>query len=244
MTGPLHGVRVVELAGIGPGPFAAMLLADMGADVVRVDRVDPPSRDYTPNAVIERGRRSVAVDLRRPEGAAIVRRLASGADVLVESNRPGVLERLGLGPDVLLADNPRLGIGRLTGYGQDGPLAGAVGHDLNYISLTGALHTIGRAGEPAQPGRRLWWGWVGAGFRGRLRTVGGPRVGGRAGRRCQCAGVDSGLDGVGTRAARGRSLEPGSRGQPPGRGDALLRHLHLRGWPLGGGRDGRGEVLP
>ena len=102
MTGPLHGVRVVELAGIGPGPFAAMLLADMGADVVRVDRVDPPSRDYTPNAVIERGRRSVAVDLRRPEGAAIVRRLASGADVLVESNRPGVLERLGLGPDCLL----------------------------------------------------------------------------------------------------------------------------------------------
>jgi alpha-methylacyl-CoA racemase len=149
--GPLAGVTVVELAGIGPGPYCVMLLADMGASVVRVDRAGPPSADYTPNPVLERGRRSVAVDLKHPRGRDLVLGLVATADVLVESFRPGVAERLGLGPDVCLERNPRLVYGRLTGWGQDGPLAGAAGHDVNYISLTGALHAIGRAGERPVP---------------------------------------------------------------------------------------------
>lgn len=152
MTGPLTGVRVVELAGIGPGPFAVMLLADMGADVVRVDRTTGPSADYTPNPVLERGRRSVAVDLKHPDGVAVLLDLVATADVLVESYRPGVAERLGIGPDECLARNPALVYGRLSAWGQDGPWAGVVGHDINYIGLTGALHSIGRAGEaPVAP---------------------------------------------------------------------------------------------
>ncbi|QIG44638.1 CoA transferase [Nocardioides anomalus] len=151
MSGPLAGVRVVELAGIGPGPFAVMLLADMGAEVVRVDRTTGPSADYTPNPVLERGRRSLALDLKHPHGAAVLLDLVATADVLVESYRPGVAERLGVGPDACLARNPRLVYGRLTGWGQDGPWAGVVGHDLNYIGLTGALHSIGRAGERPVP---------------------------------------------------------------------------------------------
>src|SRR3954468_9845685 len=145
--GALAGVRVVELAGIGPGPFCVMLLADMGADVVRVDRTGPPSADYTPNPVLERGRRSIAVDLKSDRGRDVVLGLLADSDVLVESFRPGVAERLGLGPDACLERNPRLVYGRMSGWGQDGPLAAAAGHDLNYISLTGALHAIGRAGE-------------------------------------------------------------------------------------------------
>jgi alpha-methylacyl-CoA racemase len=150
-SGPLAGVTVVELAGIGPGPYCVMLLADMGATVVRIDRAGPPSADYTPNPVLERGRRSVAVDLKQPRGRDLVLGLVATADVLVESYRPGVTERLGLGPEVCLARNPRLVYGRLTGWGQDGPLAGAAGHDVNYISLTGALHAIGRAGDRPVP---------------------------------------------------------------------------------------------
>ena len=155
MSGPLHGVRVVELAGIGPGPFAAMVLSDLGADVVRVDRpvavpqgADlPPSRD-----LLGRGRRSVAVDLKSPEGVETVLRLIERADVLVEGYRPGVTERLGLGPDVCRARNPRLVYGRMTGWGQEGPYAPLAGHDINYISLAGALHHMGRAGEgPSLP---------------------------------------------------------------------------------------------
>jgi alpha-methylacyl-CoA racemase len=149
--GPLAGVRVLELAGIGPGPFCVMLLADMGADVVRVDRAGPPSGDYTPNPVLERGRRSLAVDLKADRGRDLVLDLVSGADVLVESYRPGVAERLGIGPDACLARNPRLVYGRMSGWGQDGPLAAAAGHDINYISLTGALHALGRAGERPVP---------------------------------------------------------------------------------------------
>jgi alpha-methylacyl-CoA racemase len=149
--GPLAGLTVVELAGIGPGPYCAMLLADMGASVLRVDRAGPPSADYTPNPVLERGRRSVAVDLKQPRGRDVVLRLVETADVLIESYRPGVAERLGIGPDECLARNPRLVYGRLTGWGQDGPLAAAAGHDVNYISLTGALHAIGRAGERPVP---------------------------------------------------------------------------------------------
>jgi len=149
--GPLSGVKVIELAGIGPGPFTAMVLSDMGADVIRVDRsvaakggdpADPP-RD-----ILTRGRRSVALDLKNPDGVETLLKLVDGADVLVEGFRPGVTERLGFGPDVCLARNPKLIYGRMTGWGQDGPYAQAAGHDINYISLAGALHPMGRAGEP------------------------------------------------------------------------------------------------
>ena len=150
-TGPLAGIRVVELAGIGPGPFCVMLLADMGASVVRVDRLGAPSGDYTPNPVIERGRRSIAVDLKSPAAAEVVLDLVRDADVLLESFRPGVAERLGIGPDVCHGVNPRLVYARLTGFGQDGPWAPVAGHDINYIGLTGALWSVGRAGDRPVP---------------------------------------------------------------------------------------------
>ena len=149
--GHLQGLRVVELAGIGPGPFAAMLLADLGADVVRIDRPGAtPTFGYTGIDLLTRGRRSVAVDLKHPDGAATVLALAERADVLLEGFRPGVAERLGLGPDACLERNPRLVYGRMTGWGQDGPLASTAGHDVGYIAVTGALHAIGRAGGPPQ----------------------------------------------------------------------------------------------
>ncbi|QLJ03876.1 CoA transferase [Streptomyces sp. NEAU-sy36] len=147
--GPLHGVRVVELAGIGPGPFAAMLLADLGADVVRVDRPGGPGLGIDPaHDVTNRNKRSVVVDLKSPDGAARVLDLAERADVLVEGYRPGVAERLGVGPAECHARNPRLVYGRMTGWGQDGPLAERAGHDVSYIAVTGALGLIGRPGEP------------------------------------------------------------------------------------------------
>ena len=149
--GPLAGVRVVELAGIGPGPFCVMLLADMGASVVRVDRVGPASADYTVNPVIERGRRSVAVDLKTTEGVHVVLDLVRDAEVLLESYRPGVAERLGIGPAACHAANERLVYARLSGFGQDGPWAEVAGHDINYIGLTGALWSVGRAGERPVP---------------------------------------------------------------------------------------------
>ena len=149
--GPLHGLKVVELAGIGPGPFAAMLLADLGADVVRVDRPGAtPTFGDSGVDLLTRGRRSVAVDLKHPDGAATVLALVEQADVLLEGFRPGVAERLGLGPDDCLGRNPRLVYGRMTGWGQDGPLAHTAGHDVGYIAVTGALHAIGRAGGPPQ----------------------------------------------------------------------------------------------
>jgi alpha-methylacyl-CoA racemase len=151
--GPLVGLRVVELAGIGPGPHAAMVLADLGADVVRVDRPsgalqlgDPDLREPT-----LRGRRRVAADLKDPAGRETVLRLVEHADVLIEGYRPGVAERLGVGPADCHARNPRLVYGRMTGYGQDGPSARHAGHDINYLSLTGALHAIGRAGDRPVP---------------------------------------------------------------------------------------------
>jgi len=152
--GPLQGCRIIELAGIGPAPFCAMLLADMGAEVVRVDRPSrggdldlgiPLPRRYS---VLLRSRRSARVDLKDPAGAEVVLRLVESADALIEGFRPGVAERLGLGPDVCLARNPRLVYGRMTGWGQEGPLAPAAGHDINYIALAGALHSIGPAGGP------------------------------------------------------------------------------------------------
>ena len=153
-SGPLAGLRVVELAGIGPAPHAAMVLADLGADVVRVDR--PTGRGLrlgTAGArnAVHRGRRSVFADLKSDVGRDLVLDLASHADVLLEGLRPGVAERLGVGPEPCLTRNPRLIYGRVTGWGQEGPRAAQVGHDINYIGLTGALHAIGRRGEPPPP---------------------------------------------------------------------------------------------
>ncbi len=151
-SGPLRGVRVVELAGLGPAPFAAMLLADLGADVIRIDR--PGGDDLTsgppPYDLLMRGRPRVAVDLKRPEGLRVVKELVAAADALVEGFRPGVAERLGLGPDDCLGVNPRLVYARMTGWGQDGPLAQTAGHDVDYIAVSGVLHAIGRAGGPPQ----------------------------------------------------------------------------------------------
>ena len=152
-SGPLAGVRVVELAGIGPGPFAAMLLADLGADVIRIDRPGPSPLPVPmpPEAdILRRGRPSVALDLKHADGLAAALELVERADVLIEGYRPGVAERLGLGPDDCLARNPRLVYGRMTGWGQDGPLAQRAGHDSGYIAITGALAAIGRAGGPPQ----------------------------------------------------------------------------------------------
>ncbi|WP_344062747.1 CaiB/BaiF CoA-transferase family protein [Terrabacter lapilli] len=151
--GPLAGVRVVELAGIGPSPFAAMLLADLGADVIRIERPGEPSLPVPlapEHDLLRRGRPSVLLDLKHPGGLATARALVDRADVLVEGYRPGVAERLGLGPDECLERNPRLVYGRMTGWGQDGPLAQAAGHDIGYVAITGALHAIGRAGGPPQ----------------------------------------------------------------------------------------------
>lgn len=149
--GPLTGLKVIEFAGIGPGPHVAMLLADLGAEVVRIDR--PGSGVVNP--VVERARHRVTVDLKSDEGREFCLDAAAKADVLIEGLRPGVMERLGLGPDELLNINPRLVYARMTGWGQDGPLAHAAGHDINYIALTGALDAIGKAGEPATPPQNL-----------------------------------------------------------------------------------------
>ncbi len=150
-SGPLTGLKVIEFAGIGPGPHVAMLLADLGAQVVRIDR---PGGGVM-NPVVERARHRVTVDLKSDEGKIFCRDACAKADVLIEGLRPGVMERLGLGPDELLAANPRLIYARMTGWGQDGPLAKTAGHDINYIAITGALDAIGKAGEPAIPPQNL-----------------------------------------------------------------------------------------
>ena len=165
--GPLAGLRIIELAGIGPGPMTAMMLGDMGADVVRVDRTRSGAMEFLSDrryAVHNRSRRSVAVDLQKPEGAAVVLRLVAKADGLIEPFRPGVAERLEIGPEPCLRANPKLVYGRMTGWGQDGPLARAAGHDINYIALTGALHAIGRAGERPVPPLNLVGDFGGGGM--------------------------------------------------------------------------------
>jgi alpha-methylacyl-CoA racemase len=167
MPGPLQGIRVIEIAGIGPGPFAAMMLADMGADVIRVDRSGNVKDEIPTGAnsdLLARGRRSVGVDLKHSEGVETVLRLVEQADVLQEGFRPGVMERLGLGPDACLARNPRLVYGRMTGWGQEGPLAKAAGHDINYIAQSGALGMIGRKGEPPLPPLNLVGDFGGGGM--------------------------------------------------------------------------------
>jgi alpha-methylacyl-CoA racemase len=174
-TGPLTGITVVEMAGIGPGPFAGMMLADLGANVTRVDRLSvglggagwvrgPSTMAAVRADVVSRGRRSIAVDLKSAVGVELVLRLIDSADVLIEGYRPGVMERLGLGPEVCLGRNPRLVFGRMTGWGQDGPLAQVAGHDINYISLSGALAAIGRHGEAPLPPLNLVGDYGGGGL--------------------------------------------------------------------------------
>ncbi|MCP3984279.1 MAG: CoA transferase [bacterium] len=167
MSGPLSGIKVIEIAGIGPGPFCAMMLADMGADVLRIDRAaavreDRPERP--PADLLNRGRRSVGVDLKHPEGITTILQLVGQADVLMEGFRPGVMERLGLGPDVCLERNPGLVYGRMTGFGQEGPMSQAAGHDINYIALAGALGHIGRRGEKPLPPLNLVGDFGGGGM--------------------------------------------------------------------------------
>lgn len=156
--GPLHGIRIVEFAALGPAPMGCMILADLGAEVVRIERklpagAKPASELFDPKIdILNRSRRVVSLDLKKPEGLAAAKQLAASADVLIEGFRPGVMERLGLGPDDCLAANPRLVYGRMTGWGQTGPLANSAGHDINYLSLSGALHAIGEpGGKPVVP---------------------------------------------------------------------------------------------
>ena len=154
MTGPLTGYRIIEIAGIGPGPFAAMMLADMGAEVVRVERaqsVRGPAPDTAHWDVLLRGRRNIALDLKHPDGVATLLDMVAGADAIIEGFRPGVMERLGIGPDECLARNPKLVFGRMTGWGQDGPYSQAAGHDINYIGLAGSLAHFGRGGQTPVP---------------------------------------------------------------------------------------------
>ncbi len=148
-TGPLSGIRILEFSGIGPGPFCGMLLSDMGADILRIDRRGGDRGEKT--HVTRRGRKSVALDLKQPAAREACLRLMASADALFEGFRPGVMERLGLGPDIALARNPKLVYGRMTGWGQEGPLSRAAGHDINYIAITGALHAIGTAERPVPP---------------------------------------------------------------------------------------------
>jgi alpha-methylacyl-CoA racemase len=167
MAGPLSGIKVVEITGIGPGPFCAMMLADLGADVIRIDRsaaVRAQLPDKPSNDVLARGRRSIGVDLKHPEGVELVLQLIEKADVLTEGFRPGVMERLGLGPEVCLKRNPKLVYGRMTGFGQEGPMAQAAGHDINYIALAGALAHIGREGEKPLPPLNLVGDFGGGGM--------------------------------------------------------------------------------
>jgi alpha-methylacyl-CoA racemase len=166
--GPLAGFRIVEMAGIGPAPFAAMLFADMGAEVIRVDRRETtdlgiPGREPKFD-VLHRGRRSIAVDVKAKAGRDVVKRLVAKADAVIEGFRPGVMERLGLGPDVLMQINPKLVFGRMTGFGQEGPLSQAAGHDINYIALAGVLHGIGRKGEAPVPPLNLVGDFGGGGM--------------------------------------------------------------------------------
>jgi alpha-methylacyl-CoA racemase len=166
--GPLNGVRIIEMAGIGPAPFCGMMLSDMGAEVIRVDRSDGadlglPGREPR-FEVLNRGRQSIAVDVKSNAGRDIVRRLVKDADALIEGFRPGVMERLGLGPQALWEVNPRLVFGRMTGFGQDGPMAPRAGHDINYIALSGALHAIGQKGGPPIPPLNLIGDFGGGGM--------------------------------------------------------------------------------
>ena len=162
--GPLSGVKVVELQGIGPGPYCGMMLADMGAEIIRVDRAGSAGQPANKTDILARGRKSIAVDLKQADGVETVLKLVEWADVLIEGFRPGVMERLGLGPDVCLERNPKLIFGRMTGWGQTGSMASAAGHDINYISLSGALHAIGPEGQKPVPPLNLVGDFGGGGM--------------------------------------------------------------------------------
>jgi alpha-methylacyl-CoA racemase len=164
IMGPLAGVKVVELQGIGPGPFCGMMLADMGAEIIRVDRAGSVGTNANTTDILARGRKSIGVDLKNPDGVETVLKLIEQADVLIEGFRPGVTERLGLGPDVCLARNPRLVYGRMTGWGQTGSMASVAGHDINYISLSGALHAIGEKDRNPVPPLNLVGDFGGGGM--------------------------------------------------------------------------------
>ena len=164
LAGPLQGLRVVEFVGVGPGPLAGMLLADLGAQVLRVDRTEPSGLgiERPPQFdLLLRGKRTLKVDLKKTEGVALARALVQRADALIEGFRPTTMERIGLGPEVCLKDNPRLAYGRVTGFGQQGPMARVAGHDLNYIALAGALHVIGRKDQPPTPPLNLLGDYAG-----------------------------------------------------------------------------------
>ena len=242
------GVRVVELAGHRSGPVLRDAARRHGRRVVRVDRAGPPSADYTPNPVLERGRRSVAVDLKSDAGRDLLLRLVESADVLIESYRPGVAERLGIGPDECLARNPRLVYGRMTGWGQDGPLAAAAGHDVNYISLTGALHAIGRAGERPVPPLNLvgdFGGGASSMAFGIVCALLEARTSGR-GQVVDANVMESDVDPdvADARPARPRAVVGPARREPARHRLPLLRRLHLRRRALGRRRRDRGAVLP
>jgi alpha-methylacyl-CoA racemase len=226
-TGPLAGIKVVELPNIGPVQFAGMLLSDLGADVLRVDRADSVATGRTvaggsasPISVIDRGRRSIGVDLKHPDGAEVVLRLCERADVLLEGFRPGVAERLGVGPDTCRARNPRLVYARMTGWGQDGPLANDVGHDINYLSIAGVLWHLGTTGGPPHPPINLLADFGGGGMlvvtgilaalvergaSGEGQVVDAAMVDGSA----QLMSIFFGIDAMGGWGARGTNLLDG-----------------------------------
>jgi len=162
--GPLQGFRIIELAGIGPGPFCGMMLADMGAEVIRVDRPGGNPSAEGGHDILFRNRQSIAVNLKSPAGVATILKLCEQADAIFEGYRPGVAERLGVGPEQCMARNEKLVYGRMTGWGQDGPLASSAGHDINYISISGALHAVGRAGEKPMPPLNLFGDFGGGGM--------------------------------------------------------------------------------
>ena len=163
-SGPLAGLRVVEVASLAPAPFGCMILADLGADVLRVDRAGAAAALSTPPGVLDRGRRTIALNLKDPDGVAVLKSLVAGADVFVEGFRPGVTERMGIGPDDLAEVNPRLIYARMTGWGQDGPFAQRAGHDINYIAISGVLEQIGRPGSPPTPPLNLLGDFGGGGL--------------------------------------------------------------------------------
>ena len=248
--GVLSGYKIVEFAGIGPAPMCAMLLSDMGAEMLRLDRAEDANLGINTESkynLLGRGRRSVAIDLKRREGTELALKLIERADALIEGFRPGVMERLGLGPDVCQARNPKLVYGRMTGWGQDGPLALAAGHDINYIALTGALHSIGRRGEApgaaAQPGRRL---------RRRRRVPRAGRGGGTArsaevgqgtGDRCRDDRRRVVTDGRDLRLARRGRVERQPRRKHPRHRRALLQRLRDQRRQVRLDRFDRGQVL-
>ena len=248
MAGPLAGLKVVELAGLAPAPFATTVLADLGADVVRVDRARPGLDVLAfPHDPLSRARRWIGVDTKAPAGRDIVLRLVEDADVLIEGFRPGVTERLGIGPDECLPRNPRLVYGRITGWGQDGPLAQAAGHDINYIGLAGALEPIGRAGERPVPPLNLLGDFGGGGLllaMGVLAALVERSASGR-GQVVDASMVDgAALLTAGLHGLRNIGMWNGGRGgQHARRRRAVLRHLRDRRRQVRRGRRDRGAVL-